>query len=163
LNGEEVDTKKVSDETKLTTQFVVPYKEGELTAVGFKNGFEVARQSLKTAGNPSQLKITAEADFISASSDDLAYFNVEVLDDNGVLVPNAEIPVLFEIEGNCTLQAVGNGNPIDMKSFQQPKVNTFRGKCQIIIRSCSESDKIKVTAKSNGLKSGTSTVEITNI
>lgn len=163
LNGEEVDTKKVSDETKLTAQFVVPYKDGELTAIGFKNGIEVTRQSLKTAGNPSRLRITAEEEVIAASSDDLAYFNVEVLDENGLLVSNAEIPVSFELEGNCKLQAVGNGNPTDMKSFQQPQVNTFRGKCQIIIRSCAESDKITVTAKSKGLKSGSGTVEIITI
>ena len=52
-----------------------------------------------------------------------------------MLVPNAEIPVEFEIEGNCKLQAVGNGNPTDMKSFQQPSVKTFRGKCLLIVRS----------------------------
>ena len=65
---------------------------------------------------------------------DLAYFNIEVVDADGNLVPNAEVLVDFNIEGKCHLQAVANGNPTDMKSFQKPEVKTFRGKCQLIVR-----------------------------
>jgi beta-galactosidase len=77
-----------------------------------------------------------------------------VLDENGLLVPNAEIPVEFEIQGNGKLQAVGNGNPMDMKSFQQPNVNTFRGRCQLIVSLLNESGEISVSAKSGDLKTG---------
>ncbi len=160
LNGEEIDTKDVSHETKLIAKFEVPYQQGELTAIGLKDGKEIVRQTLKTAGKPAQLRILAERENIAASSDDLAYFNVDVLDENGLLVPTAEIPVEFDIQGNCKLQAVGNGNPTDMKSFQQPRVNTFRGKCQLIVRSCEKGEGIKVTAISDGLESGTSTVKV---
>ncbi|MDX1284505.1 MAG: hypothetical protein R3182_05820 [Draconibacterium sp.] len=119
-----------------------------------KNGQEVTRQSLKTTGLPARLKITAENNKVFATSQDLAYFNVEVLDENGLLVPNVEIPVEFNIKEKCKLQAVGNGNPSDMKSFQQPKVNTFGGRCQLVVRSCKEAGEITVTAKSPGLQTG---------
>jgi beta-galactosidase len=68
--------------------------------------------------------------------------------------------VNFNIQGKCKLQAVGNGNPTDMKSFQQPKVNTFRGRCQLIVRTCTEGDEILVTADSDGLITGSSTVKL---
>ena len=163
LNGVEIETKDVSHETKLIARFEVPYQPGELTAIGLQEGNEVVRQTLKTTGNPAKLKITAENEEVTASGDDLAYFNIEVLDTNGLLVPNAEIPVEFEIQGNCSLQAVGNGNPTDMKSFQQPRVNTFRGKCQLIIRSCEKGDEIVVSAKSDGLDSGVAKVQVVQL
>ena len=162
MNDEVIGTKPVSDETKLTARFDVPYQPGELVAIGLKNGQETARQILKNAGKPARLKLTAERETVSASYGDLAYFNVEVLDENGLLVPYAEIPVEFSIEGIGTLQAVGNGNPTDMKSFQQPRVKTFRGKCQVIVRSSEKPGEISVTARSKELESGTAQVKVLN-
>ena len=54
LNGKEIGTKKVSDETKLTARFELEYQPGELVAIGFKDGKEVERQSLKTTGKPAK-------------------------------------------------------------------------------------------------------------
>jgi beta-galactosidase len=162
LNGEVIGAKKVSEETKLTARFELEYQPGELVAIGLKDGKEIARQSLKTTGKPVEIKITAEQDNIPASANHLVYFNVEVLDEQGLLIPNAEIPVEFNIQGKCKLQAVGNGNPKDMKSFQQPKANTFRGRCQLIVRSCEDGDEIVVTAKSEGLKTGEAKVFVQN-
>lgn len=163
LNGKVIDTKPVSEETKLTVRFDVPYQPGELTATGMKDGEEIARQVLKTAGKPFRLKLTPEREEVTASFNDLAYFNLEVLDENGLLVPHAEIPVEFTIQGMGTLQAVGNGNPIDMKSFQQHRVNTFRGKCQLIVRSFEQPGEITVTASSQGLEPGTARVEVLQV
>lgn len=159
LNGEVIDTKKVSEETKLTAQFEVPYQPGELVAIGLNDGKEVARQTLKTSGKPAQLKITAEENTFPGVKNDLAYFNIEVLDENGLLVPDAEIPVEFSISGPCNLQAVASENPKDMHSFQQPFVNTFRGRCQLIVRLSNESGEINVSAKSDGLQPGTQTYQ----
>lgn len=174
LNGNVIGTKTISEispsseqmenamqERKITAlaaYFEVPYQRGELVAVGLIDGKEVVRQSLKTTGKPAQIKITAEDETVGAARNDLAYFNVEVLDENGILIPDAEIPVEFTIQGNGKLQAVGNGNPTDMKSFQQPEVNTFRGRCQLIVRSCEEGSEIIVSAKAKGLETSTSKV-----
>ncbi len=160
LNGKVVGEKVVSEETGLMASFEVPYQPGELVAVAWVNGEEIARQVLQTTGNPSVLKITPEKDPIKASTDCLAYFNVEVLDENGLLIPNAEIPVEFEISGGYNLQAVANGNPQDMKSFQSPQVKTFRGRCQLIVRSSEKEGEIKVTAKSEGLETGVAVVQV---
>lgn len=154
LNSIVIGTKDVSEETRLTAQFDVPYQPGELVAIGLNDGKEVARQTLKTTGKPNQIKITAEPGVLPTGQNDLTYFNIEVLDENGLIVPNAEILVEFEISGSCKLQAVANENPKDMHSFQQPRVNTFRGKCQVIVRLTGETDEINVSAKSDGLQTG---------
>jgi beta-galactosidase len=158
LNGEVVGTKKVSEETKLTARFDVPYQPGELVAIGIKNGKETVRQSLKTTGKPAQLKITAEKNSFPGVETDLVYFNIEVLDENGLLVPNAEIPVEFEISGGGKLQAVASENPKGMQSFQQPSVKTYRGRCQLIVRPDGTGGEIVITAKSEKLGHGLSQV-----
>lgn len=155
LNGKVIGSKKVSEESKLTVQFEVPYQPGELIAVGLKEGKEIIRQSLKTTGKPAQLKISVEENTFPGIESDLVYFNIEVLDENGVLVPNARIPVEFEIIGGGKLQAVANENPKEMHSFQQPQVNSYRGKCQLIVRKDKSGAAIQVTAKSEGLKPAT--------
>jgi beta-galactosidase len=155
LNGLVIGTKKVSEETRLTARFEVPYQPGELVAVGLNDGKEVIRQTLKTTGKPAKLKITTEENAFPGIQNDLAYFNIEVLDENGLQVPNAEIPVEFEISGPCKLQAVASENPKDMHSFQLPRVKTYRGRCQLIVRLEKEGGKIVVTAKSEGLKPAT--------
>ena len=170
LNGKVVGTKPVSKESTsgaimenynqprlikaLVAKFDVPYEPGELVAIGFTDGKEVARQTLKTAGNPAKLKISAEENSFSGVEADLVYFNIEVQDENGLLVPNAGIPVEFEISGGGKLQAVASENPHEMQSFQQPLVKTFRGKCQLIVRKDKTGAAIQITAKSEGLQPG---------
>ncbi len=151
LNGKLIGKKEVSESTKLTAIFDVPYEPGELTAIGLKDGKEIVRQSLKTAGKPAQLKITSEVNNFEGIKNELVYYNIEVLDENGLLVPDAAIPVEFEISGGGKLQAVASENPSEMQSFQQPWVKTYRGKCQLIVRKDETGTAIQVAAKSEGL------------
>jgi beta-galactosidase len=159
LNGEIIGTKPISEATKLTARFDVPFQPGELVAIGIKNGKETVQQSLKTTGKPAQLKITVEENTFPGLQTDLVYFNIEVLDENGLLVPDAEIPVEFEISGGGKLQAVASENPKGMQSFQQPSVKTYRGRCQLIVRPDGTGGEIVVTAKSEGLQPGTRTFQ----
>ncbi|MGV8096139.1 MAG: glycoside hydrolase family 2 TIM barrel-domain containing protein [Mangrovibacterium sp.] len=160
LNNQIIGSKEVSEKTNLTARFEVPYQPGELTAVGIKDGREVARRVLRTTGKPSVIKIVAEEDKVLSAGNDLAYFNIEIQDENGLLVPDAVIPVEFSVEGNGRLQAVGNGNPADMMSFQQPKVSTYRGRCQIIVRPGNGQGEIVVSARSEDLVTGTCKVVV---
>jgi beta-galactosidase len=53
------------------------------------------------------------------------------------------------------LAGLGNGNPRDVSSFQQPKKKIFHGKGLGIIRPQGMPGKIVVTSKAMGLKEGT--------
>ena len=66
LNGKILGEKPVSSATKLTANFEVPYQPGELRAVGLINGKEVARTTLKTAGEPKAIRLTADRSTIRA-------------------------------------------------------------------------------------------------
>jgi beta-galactosidase len=151
LNGKVIGTKPVSAETKLTASFEVPYEVGELKAIALKDGKEVETKVLKTTGKPTKIRLTADRSSIKASRNDLSYITVEIVDEAGALVPNANLPIQFKVEGVGELAAVENGNPKDMKSFRSPQVTSFNGRCLVILRPSETAGEIKLKAESAGL------------
>lgn len=149
LNGKEIGIVP-TDSTNLTAAFEVPYSAGKLVAIGLKNGEPVCKKTLTTTGTPYQLVVTAEQDNLTNQTE-LVYFNVEVHDKKGLIVPDAEVSVDFELEGDATLLAVGNGNPKELSSFKQPKSNTIKGRCQFIARTSKNAKQISLKATSKGL------------
>jgi beta-galactosidase len=144
--------------TQLVARFDVPYSPGELKAIGITDGKEVVTKVLRSAGAPKKLVLTPDRDKIKADRNDLVYVSVAVADENGIVIPNANIPVNFTITGNGDLIAAGNASPDQPASFQQPNCKTYHGKALVIIRPHAESGKIKLTADSKGLE--TANVEI---
>ncbi len=152
LNGKIIGEKQIPD-SSITAKFEVPYEAGELKAIAVENGKEVGSVILKTANAPKTILLKADRSTIQASRNDLSYVTVEVVDDKNNVVPNATVPVEFSISGAGELAAVGNANPSEMASFHQPKRNTFRGKCLVILRPKGDAGDITLEAKSPGLQS----------
>ena len=151
LNGKIVGEQKVDIEKTITATFEIPYEPGTLTAHCFENDKETATQSIKTVGKPFAIQLVADRSTIKADRNDLSYVAVEILDEKGNLVPNDDRLIHFSLNGNGEIAGVGNGNPKDISSFQQPQKSTFLGKGLVIVRPKGNSGKIKVTAKSDGL------------
>ena len=159
LNGKVIGTKQVSPETKLTATFEVPFEAGELKAIALKDGKDVETKILKTTGKPAKIKLIADRSELKASRNDLVYVTVEVVDENDNLVPNANLPIQFNVEGTGELAAVENGNPADMKSFRTPQVTSFKGRGLVILRPAGTSGEIKLKAESSGLAGTEITVQ----
>ncbi len=152
LNGKLIAEQNVP-ENSVTITFKLPYKPGTLVAKGYENESEVASTILETTGEPYGIRLIADRNIISTSNYDLSYVKVEIVDSKGNLVTNAEdIEVNFSIAGNGKIAGVGNGNPIDMSSFQQPRKKVFHGKCLVIVRPDDKKGNIFLEASSKGLK-----------
>ncbi len=154
LNGKTIGEQTVSDATKLTATFNINYEPGELKAIALKDGSPVDSVILQTAGKPMRIKLSADRNKIKANRNDLSYVTAEVVDAKGNVVPDAIIPLQFNIEGAGKIIATANANPSDMESFQQPKHKTFRGKCLIIVQPKGKAGSIRLKATGEGLKSG---------
>jgi beta-galactosidase len=153
LNGKNIGEQSIDKEKSVTDTFYVPYEEGILTARCYENGVETASETLKTVGAPASIRLTADRIAIKADRNDLAYIMTEVVDADGNVIPWADdFTINFEISGNGKLAGVGNGNPGDMASFQQPRRKTYQGKCLAIIRPEVTPGKITIKATSEGLK-----------
>lgn len=152
LNGKEVAEGSATDSSNYVFHFEVPYEAGELTAVAYNSDQELTRKSLQTTGKASQIILKADRETIAADRNDLAYVEVNLLDDNGLPVTGDDRMVYFETSGEAELIAVGNGNPTQMKSFQADSCMTFHGRCLAIIRSDVAPGRFNLKAKTSGLK-----------
>ena len=161
LNGHKTAIVDLRDSVRLRSNINMEYQPGELIATGYKNGEQVASRSLSTSGKPHAIKLSTDRMEIKADRNDLSYITVEIIDESGRRIPDADLPVNFQISGNGELAGVGNGNPKDIKSFRQPVCSTFRGRCLLIVRpSILENGEISVVAKSNNLNEAEITIPV---
>jgi beta-galactosidase len=153
LNNKPLETKITSRKTEFKATWQVPYEPGTLKAIGYLNGQKTAEWKLITAGEPSKIHLTADQQVLKADGQDLSYVTVEITDKNGIINPQFNDLINFSVEGEGTIAAVGNSNPISMESFQQPYRKAYEGRCLVIIRSNKTAGQIILHASGKGLTS----------
>lgn len=152
INGKSVSKKGVSKEPPMPNSvcFEVPYEPGKIEAVSYKDGVEVSRAELRTAGKPHALRLIPEKSVMTADGHDLTYVGIELVDSEGILVPDSITELKAEVTGAAYLAGFGTGNPITDEDYTDDATNLYRGRAMAIIRSGYESGEatIKVSAKS---------------
>ncbi|MBA4494316.1 glycoside hydrolase family 2 TIM barrel-domain containing protein [Paenactinomyces guangxiensis] len=142
---------------KLHLTWKVPFAPGKLTAVATKDGKEVARDELETAGEPYTLKLTPDKKVITADGKSLSFVTVEVVDSKGVVVPSANNLIKFKVTGG-TLAGVDNGRQESSESYKAPQREAFNGKALAIVQSTEKVGAITITATSSGLQPAVITI-----
>lgn len=112
----------------------IEFEAGEITAVSYKDGKEVARHTHKTALEPAKLKLSVDKSMLKADGYDLAYITVECYDQYDSFVPTASNQLYIDIEGAGELMGVDNGNPTGTESLKGSKIKLHNGKALIIVR-----------------------------
>jgi len=131
----------------------VKYEPGELKVVAYKNGQKWAEEIVKTTKEASRLQASADRNQIIANGKDLSFITVQITDKDGLMVPRANNPIEFSIEGPGEIVATDNGDSYNLESFASHQRAAFNGLALVIIRSESgKTGKISVKAKSIGLK-----------
>jgi beta-galactosidase len=161
LNGTEVASKPVSPETELKAEFEVTYAPGELKAVAFSKGEKIAELVFKTAGKPARLRLVADRKSIQRKRTDLSFVTLEVLDQDGQLVPDAVLQATFSVSGAGELAACGTANPKDPESFRQPRLKTFHGRALAIVRPKGIAGQVTVRVQADGFPPATAVVQVT--
>jgi beta-galactosidase len=119
----------------------VPYEDGTLTAVGHQ-GSATVRDELRTAGPAVRIKLQAEKESLVADDEDVSFIEADVVDAQGVLVPEARPWIHFVVEGPGRL--LGGTTHIDAVS----------GVAAINVQTIGQPGEIVVTANSPGLDPG---------
>ncbi len=156
LNGKVIGEQAIDINTGIIANFRVPYEAGVLKAIALDNGKVVASKELKTTGAPAKVRLTADRSEIKASRNDLSYIKVELVDNQGNVIPDASIPVTFTVSGIGIIAGSGNANPTGMESFNNKVCKTFRGQALAILRPLKNKEKGMITlkAEANGLETG---------
>ncbi|BAC75190.1 beta-galactosidase [Streptomyces avermitilis] len=145
---------------KLHLVWKVPYEPGELKAVARRNGRAVATDVLRTAGAPHAVRLTPDRSALAADGRALCFVTAEIVDARGVVVPDAEHLLSFAVSGG-SLAGVDNGREESAERYQASTRTAFHGKALAIVRSGTKAGTLKVTARSEGLRTATATVRTT--
>ena len=148
-----------SEDDKLWLQWLVPFEEGTIVAKAYdENGTVIAEDTMSTAGEPAALKLMPESEVITANGEDLCYIPVDVVDENGVMVPDADNYIQFSIRGNGRIVGVDNGNTLSVDSLKGSGYRAFSGKALVIVQATKTAGSFTVTASSAGLERDSVTV-----
>ncbi len=192
VNGQSLGRKKQGEapgveNLPLTFAFDGVYEPGTVTAVSFAGGREISRDTLVTAGEAWGLRIAADRTEMAADGHGLIYAEVEVVDREGRLVPDAEIALKASVSGknpaaattygktaaaegaetvcgkapaSVVLAGFGSGNPITAESYVSGSFTSYRGRACAVLRSGYEAGEAVLVVEGEGLESARMTVKV---
>jgi beta-galactosidase len=150
LNGKSLGSKqKAGDHLHLS--WSVPFTSGKLSAIGYKDGKEVGKSEISTAGRPVRIMLDADRSAINANGTDLSFVKVNVTDSAGTLVPDAMNLIRFKISCKGFIAGVDNGNQTSHESLKKDYRQAFNGLCLVVIQSKKSPGKIMLEAKSDAV------------
>ena len=133
----------------------VPYEPGCIEAVGYRNGEEAARCSMRTAGKPEEIRLSCYQDRLAADGRSAAQIEVSIVDREGNFCPQADCDVTFTVEGPAFLTGVDNGNPRCHESMKGNHISAFHGKAFALLRSDGVAGICVIRASAVGVKENT--------
>ena len=126
----------------------VKYEKGEIKVVVYdEQGNKAGEKTVKTAGKPAKLQLTADRSTIAADGNDLAFITVSLTDKNGTLCPDADHPLEFKVTGAATFNSVCNGDATSLEVFTEPTMKLFHGQLVVVVQASTAPGKATLTVK----------------
>lgn len=141
INGKSIGKKKIKEYQAL---FKTKYEAGTIEAIAYDaSGAEISNNSLTSAiGEPHPVVTREEYTY---KDSEIAYFQIEIQGDNGIVESNADRKLKVNVEGG-ELLGFGSANPCTEEQYHTGEFITYYGRAQAIVRITEESAfKIKVT------------------
>ncbi len=150
LNGELIEKKAVGVEKKDRVLFETVYRPGTLKVVVYKDGTETGSDSIETAGENVHLDVHADAAQIPADGSDIAYVEICMLDQKGILNPAADKAVTVSLEGPGIIQGYGSADPASEENYFDHTAKAYEGRLRAAIRGSGEKGTITVSFTAEG-------------
>lgn len=157
LNGKSLG-KKSKPKDDSPRNWKVNFETGTIKAVAMNGGKVVANYELQTAGKPAKIMLTVDKTTIRNTWDEVAFVQVMVTDENGVLLPNAADLINFEVKGAGLIAAVDSADFNSHEPYQATSRQAFQGICFAMLKANKNAGKITLTASSPNLKSASVTI-----
>ncbi len=130
----------------------VPYEPGCIEAVGYRDGKEAVRETVRTAGPPKTLCAFCYRTELAADGRSVGQIEISIVDAAGNFCPQADCGIRFKVEGPAVLIGVDNGNPGSHESMKGDCISAFHGKAFALIRSDGRAGECLVKASADELK-----------
>ncbi|KAF7591419.1 hypothetical protein BBP40_001580 [Aspergillus hancockii] len=130
----------------------VTYQPGKVHVVTYKDGKQWATDTVRTTGMATSLRLIADRSRIASDGEDLSFITVELVDKDGLVVPEADNTIAFSVSGPGQLVATDNGFPADMTAFTSHERKALNGLCLgIVSAKAGNPGTITVRVESEGL------------
>lgn len=157
--------KEYEKSTEYHVMWRVNFEPGEVKVVARKEGQQIGEQTIKTAGSPDHivLKKTYQGNLAYGEGEPTTFVEVDIVDKEGNLCPNAENQVFFSLvnedglnekglkckvgESMPEILGVDNGCQTSLERFKADNRKAFFGKCLVVLKG-----KGTLTAKAVDLK-----------
>ncbi len=160
INGTSQGVRRKADSHQYHVMWRVTFQPGEAMVVARKDGREVRRQVLHTAGPAAKIRMNTDRVALDADGKSLAFVTVEVLDKEGNLCPYAENQIFFDVSGKARIEGVDNGCQTSLERFKADNRKAFGGKCLVVLRADKSPGNVTLTAKAVGLDKDSIQLEV---
>ena len=160
INGTSQGVRRKADSHQYHVMWRVTFQPGEAMVVARKDGREVRRQVLHTAGPAAKIRLISDRMALDADGKSLAFVTVEVLDKDGNLCPYAENQIFFDVSGKARIEGVDNGCQTSLERFKADNRKAFGGKCLVVLRADKSPGNVTLTAKAVGLDKDSIQLEV---
>ena len=141
INGKKVGRKKLGRNCKF--DFKVKYYDGEIVAVNLdKDGNEISRNSLKTAGNETVLTVLPEKTEVKTG--EVCFVRLRFTDKDGNVKPLEHREISVDVEGG-ELLSLGNACPFNLRGYLGSTTDTYYGEAMAVVKAGEKGFKIKAT------------------
>ncbi len=149
LNNRSLGRKTISHNL-YSNDWSVEYNSGELIAIAYNKGKQVATSKLLTTDISSKLQITSLPLTIAS---DIILFEITVTDKTGLKVIDAKDAITVKVDGGGKLIGLDNGELDYTGSFKTNTRNSYQGRILVAVERTSPADKgeIHIIATATGL------------
>lgn len=155
FNGITIGTFDIDHEhgVQLVGCFKIPYEEGEIKAIAYdETGKIIAIDVKKSFKDASRISLHADKEKLTANGSDLIFVEINMEDEYGVAVENANNRVSVNVTGAGRLIGLDNGDSTDYDQYKGLSRRLFSGKLMAIIGATLEPGKIQIEVSSVGLE-----------
>ncbi len=132
INKKSLGKKRIKDYKAI---YKCTYAPGEIEAIAYNSkGLQVSSSKLISAKD-SDIVVCPEKDYYS--NGDIAYININIQDENGIVESACDRKLEIEVEG-ATLLGFGSANPCTKDDYTSNTCHTYYGRAQAIIRITSD-------------------------
>lgn len=135
------------------------YSPGEVCAVAYRDGREVERRTVRTAGEPHHVVLSPYYEKIAADGEALNYVTAAVVDKDGNLCPKATHRLTFSAVGGAEVYATDAGDQRETECFLRPDKKALAGLLVCCLRSNGNPGTATVSCSGEGLLPGTVSFE----
>ncbi len=162
LNGASVGTFDIDHEkgTQLVGWWKIPYEEGELKAIAYdETGKVIATDVKRSFKDGKKISLKPDKEKLISNGTDLIFVEINVEDEFGNTVENANNRVKVQVSGEGRLLGLDNGDSTDYDQYKGLSRRLFNGKLMAIIGATLKPGKIQLEVTSEDLEGAAMTFE----